>query len=83
MHFVIGSAWWKLTDRLAGATLATFFIAALAFDVYEHFLHRGGNNVFMVLPGEWKLAFEVSVGLLIALEVFGAGLGVRFLKPVE
>lgn len=80
LHLGIASAWWKLPDRLAGGILSAFFIAALAFGMYEHFLHPGGNNIFMVSPGNEKNAFDVSVGLLMALEVLGVGIGIRFLK---
>ncbi len=80
MHLAIAAAWWKLTDKLAGAILAIFFAVVLALDIYEHFLHPGANNVFMVLPGDWKTIFEVSVGLLLAIELLGTSIGILSLK---
>jgi hypothetical protein len=80
LHLGIAGAWWKLPDRLAGGILSAFFIVALAFGIYEHFLHPGGNNIFMVSPSKWKTAFEVSVGLLMALEVLGVGIGILSLN---
>jgi hypothetical protein len=80
LHLGIAGAWWKLPDGLAGGILSAFFIVALAFGIYEHFLHPGGNNIFMVSPSKWKTAFEVSVGLLMALEVLGVGIGIRSLN---
>ena len=62
LHLGVAGAWKKLPDRLVGGILSAFFIAALAFGIYEHFLHPGGNNVFMVSASEWKTAFEVGVG---------------------
>jgi cell division protein FtsW (lipid II flippase) len=80
VHLAVSVVWWKVPNRPAGLILSTFFIAVLAFGVYEHFLHPGANNAFMVLPGEWKTPFEASVVLLTALEVLGAGIGFRSLK---
>jgi hypothetical protein len=80
VHLAVSIVWWKVPNRPAGLILSTFFIAVLAFGIYEHFLHPGANNVFMVLPGVWKTTFEASVVLLMALEVLGAGIGLRFLR---
>ncbi|HJS98081.1 MAG TPA: hypothetical protein VJ756_03250 [Terriglobales bacterium] len=80
LHLGVAGAWWKLRDKLAGGILSAFFIVALVFGIYEHFIHPGGNNIFMVSASEWKTTFEVSVGLLMALEVLGVGTGIRFLK---
>jgi hypothetical protein len=80
LHAGISIVWWKIPNRPAGLVLSIFFIATLASGIYEHFVHLGGNNVFRVVPGEWKTAFQVSVIFLVLLEVLGAWMGLRFLK---
>jgi hypothetical protein len=52
------------------------FLAALSADLYEHFLHASGNNVFMVAPGDWTAWFNASVFILLVLEILGCSLGV-------
>jgi hypothetical protein len=80
VHLAVCVVWWKVPNRPAGLILSTFFIVVLAFGVYVHFLHPGANNVFMVLPGEWRTLFLASVGLLTGLEILGAGIGFWSLK---
>jgi hypothetical protein len=67
---------WKLSDKLIGLVSLIFFLAALTADLYEHFLHASGNNVFMVAPGDWTAWFSVSVFILLALEILACSLGV-------
>jgi hypothetical protein len=67
---------WKLSDKLIGSVSLIFFLAALSADLYEHFLHASGNNVFMVAPGDWTAWFNASVFILLALEILGCSLGV-------
>jgi hypothetical protein len=57
-----------------------FFLAALSADLYEHFLHASGNNVFMVAPGDWTAWFNVSVFILLTLEILGCSIGVLSLR---
>jgi hypothetical protein len=47
----------------------------MSADLYEHFLHASQNNVFMVAPGAWTAVFNVSVFILLALEIVGCLLG--------
>ena len=74
-HAVVSLALWKLSDRLCGFTSLIFFSAALGADLYEHFLHASGNNVFMVTSGNWTTWFDVSVLVLLALEIMGCSIG--------
>jgi len=65
----------KLSDKVAGFVALIFFLAAMSADLYEHFLHASQNNVFMVAPGAWTAVFNVSVFILLALEIVGCLLG--------
>jgi len=78
-HLVVSVALWKLSDTPAGAVSLIFFLAALGADLYEHFLHASANNIFMVTPGDWTAAFNLSVFILLALEIVGCLLGIRLL----
>jgi hypothetical protein len=60
--------------------LAVILMAALSADLYEHFLHASGNNVFMVAPGHWRTWFDASVVVLLALEILGCSIGTWLLS---
>jgi hypothetical protein len=79
-HLVVSVALWKLGDRIAGWTSLIFFLAALSADLYEHFLHASGNNVFMVASGYWTTWFDASVVVLLALEILGCSIGAWLLS---
>jgi hypothetical protein len=79
LHGGVSIALWKLSGRLVGLVSLIFFLAALSADLYEHFLHASGNNVFMVAPGYWTAWFNASVFILLALELLGCSLGVLLL----
>jgi hypothetical protein len=66
---------WKLGEKVAGFVSVIFFLAAMSADLYEHFLHASQNNVFMVAQGDWTAIFNVSVIILLALEIMGCLLG--------
>lgn len=70
-HLIVASVTFTLGARTAGLLALVFFVAALGADVYEHFLHPSGNNVLMVAPGAWTRWFDVSVFILLALEIMG------------
>ena len=74
-HAVVSILLWKLSDKVAGFVSLIFFLAAMSADLYEHFLHASQNNVFMVAPGDWTAVFNVSVFILLALEIVGCLLG--------
>lgn len=78
-HLIVSIAAWKLSDRFAAAVSLLFFLAAMGANVYEHFLHASLNNIFMVAAGEGTAIFDVSVFLLLTLEILGCVLGVRLL----
>ena len=78
-HCGVSLAGWKLSDKLTGLVSLIFFLAALGADLYEHFLHASANNVFMVAPGDWTARFDVSVFMLLALEILGCLLGILLL----
>jgi hypothetical protein len=78
-HLGISIALWKLGDKLAGLLSLIFFLAALSADLYEHFLHASANNIFMVAHSVWTVRFDVSVFILLALEILGCLLGILLL----
>jgi hypothetical protein len=78
-HLALFIVIWKLSARLSGLISLIFFLLAMAADLYEHFIQAAPNNVFMVAPGEWRLLFDVSVFLLLALEILGCCLGIASL----
>jgi hypothetical protein len=79
-HLVAFIALWKLSDRLSGCVSLVFFLAAMSADLYEHFLHASGNNVFMVASSDWTARFDISVFILLALEILGCLLGILLLR---
>src|SRR6202161_3290622 len=79
-HLVVSVALWELGDRIGGCISLIFFLAALSADLYEHFLHASGNNVFTVTPGNWTPWFDASVFVLLALEIVGCLLGILLLS---
>ncbi|MGC2371168.1 MAG: hypothetical protein WA474_19010 [Candidatus Sulfotelmatobacter sp.] len=78
-HLVVSAAVWWLSNKFAGAILLIFLLLALSADLYEHFLHASSNNVFTVASGDWTARFDVSVFVLLALEIVGCLLGVLLL----
>jgi hypothetical protein len=74
-HLVVSILLWKLNDKVAGFVSVIFFLAAMTADLYEHFLHPSQNNIFMVARGDWTVVFDVSVFILLALEIAGCSLG--------
>ncbi len=78
-HLGVSIALWKLSDKLSGLVSLIFFFAALSADLYEHFLQASANNVFMVASGDWTARFDVSVFVLLALEIVGCLLGILLL----
>lgn len=79
-HVVASILLWKLSDKVVGFASMIFFLAAMSADLYEHFLHASLNNVFMVARGGWTAIFDVSVFILLALEIVGCLLGTAMLS---
>jgi hypothetical protein len=78
-HLVAAILLWKLSDRVAGLMSVIFFLAAMSADLYEHFLHASENNIFLIARGDWTAIFNVSVFILLALEILGCSLGTMML----
>src|ERR1700685_2488482 len=74
-HTLVAILLRKFSNKVAGLLALIFFLAVLSADLYEHFLHASQNNVFMVAPGDWTAIFNVSVFILLALEIVGCLLG--------
>ena len=79
-HWAVALALWKLSDKPALLFSLIFFLAAMSADLYEHFLHASLNNVFMVASGGWTVWFDVSVFILLALEILGCLFGILSLR---
>ena len=79
-HVGVSVALWKLSDKYAGSVALIFFLAALGADLYEHFLHASANNIFTVSSGDWSAPFDVSVFILLALEILGSLFGLLLLS---
>jgi len=78
-HLLVSCFLWKLSDKFAGLVSLIFFVAALSADLFEHFLHASANNIFTVAPGDWTARFDVSVFILLGLEILGCLLGILLL----
>lgn len=76
-HLAVSIMVWMLSEKVFGVVLLVSFLAAMAADVYEHFLHPAPNNVLMVAPGGWTAGFDASDFALLALEIVGCLLGIR------
>jgi hypothetical protein len=76
LHGGVSIGLWKINYKFIGWVSLIFFLAALGADLYEHFVHASGNNVFMVAPGHSAVWFNASVSMLLALEILGCSLGV-------
>jgi hypothetical protein len=79
-HVIVSILLWKLSDKVAGLVSVIFFLAAMSADLHEHFLHASQNNVFMVARGDWTAIFDVSVFILLALEIAGCSLSTLILS---
>jgi hypothetical protein len=80
LHLGVCVALLMLSPKLTGLVSLLFFLAAMAADLYEHFLHASANNIFMAPLGHWTFWFDASVFLLLALEILGCALGTRGLS---
>jgi len=78
-HLCMAAVLWKLANRAAGLVLLLFFLAAICAGLYEHLLHPGPNNIFMVASSDVTGWFDFSVFVLLALEVTGCWLAIRLL----
>ncbi len=78
-HLAVSLLLWMLSDRFIGPLALMFFLAAMAADVYEHFVLTQPNNVFLV-SGPETVIFDVSVFALLALEILGCTLGILSLS---
>jgi hypothetical protein len=75
-HVGVSIVLWRLSEKVAGFVSVIFFLAAMSADLYEHFLHASENNIFIVARGDWTAMFDVSVFILLALEIAGCLLGI-------
>src|SRR5207247_8990249 len=76
LHLGVSITLWKLSDKFTGLVSLIFFLAALGVDLYEHFMHKSPNNVFMVASGNWTAWFAACLFVLLLLEILRGSLGV-------
>jgi len=66
----VGLLWARL-KRVGSLVLIIEFAIGLAIGSLEHFFIAGPNNVFDAGYSTWAILFDVSVALLVALEIAG------------
>jgi uncharacterized membrane protein len=71
---------WTNRRKPAGYLLLLFFTIPFAIGGYEHFLSPGPDNVFRMVPGEWRLPFQASAVLLVLFELLGFWASFRLLR---
>jgi hypothetical protein len=62
---------WTRQKRIGSFLLILVFAIGLVIGSREHFFVAGPNNVFDAGYGGWAILFDVSVALLVALEIAG------------
>jgi hypothetical protein len=76
VHLAVFLGWWMRPTGLVSVLALLLFAIPLGFGSYEHLLSSGPNNVLHV-SGPNSTAFEISVFLLLFLEICGIGLALR------
>ncbi len=62
---------WTRRKRIGAFALIVVFAIGLVIGSLEHFVVAGPNNVFDAGYSGWAILFDVSVALLVALEIMG------------
>lgn len=62
---------WTRRKRIGSFVLIIVFAIGLVIGSIEHFVVAGPNNVFDAGHSVWAILFDVSVALLVALEIAG------------
>jgi hypothetical protein len=62
---------WTRPKRIGAFVLVLMFAIGLVIGSLEHFVVAGPNNVFDAGYSGWAILFDVSVALLVALEIAG------------
>jgi hypothetical protein len=82
-HISVATLWWSIPHRVAGPLgplVFAWFLIALAFGTYEHFLRAAPNNVLHLPPVAGAAAFRLSSVFLVLLELIGCALAFRFAR---
>jgi len=67
---------WTRLRRIAAWLYAGSMLASLLFGVINHYILVSPDNVMCVPPGEYRMTFIVSAGLVAGSELIGTLLGV-------
>jgi hypothetical protein len=65
---------------LAATMVAVPLAVALVIGAYSHFLSSGGDNIFRLPPGEFRLSYQISAVLLVTLEALGCWIVYQMLR---
>jgi len=68
---------WTRFYKVGAWISAGLLLIGLTIGGYEHFLSVNPNNVFIMPRGNWTLSFQVSVVLLVVVELLGIWASVR------
>lgn len=66
----VGLLWTRL-KKIGALVLIFGFASGLVIGSLEHFFIAGPNNVFYAGHGGWAILFDISVALLVVLEIAG------------
>jgi hypothetical protein len=70
---LVWTRFYKVGAWIAAGLLSIGF----AIGSYEHFVSVNPNNLFIMPPGAWTLSFQVSVGLLVVIQLLGIWASIR------
>jgi hypothetical protein len=68
---------WLRKYQLAAVFILITMMVGLYEGITEHFINRGPFNIFDVSSPEWAFSFNITVFLLVILELAGLWAGVR------
>jgi hypothetical protein len=68
---------WTRFYKVGAWISAGLLLVGLTIGSYEHFISVNPNNVFIMPDASWTLSFQVSVGLLVIVELLGIWASVR------
>ena len=70
---------WTRLRKWAAALLFLSMVGSLIFGLMNHFLITSPDHVMHLPAGEWRLAFQITAGLLVLTELMGCFVAVWLL----
>jgi hypothetical protein len=74
---------WTRLKRAGAALLLISMAGSLVFGVVNHFLIVASDHILHLPKGEWRLTFQITAFLLVAVEALGCWVGVLALRAIE